>query len=133
MRVRCVSTYPNEEQILRLGKGFYRDQAFHIEVGKDYVVLGLAFSADSGIPFIALVGKYGKLSHAPLCLFEVTDARVSSYWEVRVMGNGAIVFWPHSFFREFYHDDLSELVPEVVADFDRVRATMEAEASEKPT
>ncbi|HET7106538.1 MAG TPA: hypothetical protein VFI38_07000 [Candidatus Acidoferrum sp.] len=132
MRVRCISTYPSEEQIQRLGKSFFRDQAFHIEVGKDYIVLGLAFSAGSNIPFISVVGQYGKLGHAPLSLFEVIDARVSKYWEVRVMRNGVLVFWPHSFFREFYHDDLSELVPEVVADFDHVRAMMEAEASEQP-
>lgn len=130
MRVKCISTYPTEEQVQRLGKSFYRNQAFHIEEGKDYVVLGIEFSADSSIPFISIVGQYGKLNHAPLSLFEVVDARLSRHWEIRVLGNGATVFWPNSFFRDFYHDDLSELVPEVVADFDRVRTRMEAEANE---
>jgi hypothetical protein len=130
MRVRCISTYPSEEQIQRLGKRFYRNQDFHIASGKEYVVFGLEFSLDSNIPSVSLVGEYDKLRDAPLCLFEIIDARVSRYWEVRASGNGVLVFWPHSFFREYYHDDLSELVPEVVADFERVRAMMEAEASE---
>lgn len=37
---------------------------------------------------------------------------------------------PPSFFKDFYYDDLSEGVPEVVADFSRVRALLEAEADE---
>jgi hypothetical protein len=67
---------------------------------------------------------------APLCLFEIVDPRVSRYWEIHVSDEGMVRLWPPSFYREYYHDDLSDRAPEIVKDFWRVHALIEAEAKE---
>ena len=88
VRVRCIATYPNAEQIEKLGICFYEDQTFHLSVGREYIVFGLRFEVDSeGMgtgPWVDLISDYGHLSSAPLYLFEITDGRVSRYWDARL-------------------------------------------------
>ena len=47
----------------------------------------------------------------PAVLFEVTDARCSSYWRAAVFGDGSVTLRPEELYREFFHDDLSEREP----------------------
>ena len=68
---------------------------------------------------------------APLSLFEIKDPRGSRYWEMRTSDECIVRFWPSSFHREFYHDDLSEREPGLVEDFWRVYALIEAETKER--
>ena len=130
MRVRCLGECPNQEQIEKLGAGFYREQAFHVSAGKEYAVFGLEFAVNAKTrgtgAWIEIISDYGHLGGAPLCLFEVLDPRVSRFWELREWPDG-ITLWPPSFYRRYYHDDLSENVPEVMQDFRRVRAEIESE------
>ena len=136
MIVRCKLSYPTEEQIAHLGPEFVRQQAFGIEPGEEYVVLAL--TVDFGSRHLGLgpwVRIYTRkhvahiITSAPLCLFEVVDPRPSRYWELRAPEGATVAtLWPPSFYREYYHDDLSEDVPEVVADFERVVKLLEDEA-----
>lgn len=132
MRVKCISTYPTQEQIDKLGEGFYPNQDFHLTVGKEYLAIGIQF--EIGSPkwgtgaWIQLVSDYGRLSFAPLCLFEITDGRLSQLWVTRLWEDGSVSLWPSSFYREYYHDDLSEAVPEIVDDFKKVMAMIEEES-----
>ena len=48
-------------------------------------------------------------------------------WELKVDENKNIRLWPPSFYRMYYRDDLSENVPEIVEDFQRVKALIEKE------
>jgi len=130
--VRCVSVLPNEEQAKLLGDNYRPGQmTFGLELGKEYVVFGM--SLFGGMPWVDMASQAtfadpGFLHPAPLCLFEIVDGRVSRYWEARQHGDRDLVLQPRSFYRDYYHDDLSEGVPEVVEDFARMRALMEAEA-----
>jgi len=125
MRIQCVREFPTEEQVLQLGS-YYRPgkQVFHVQVGKEYLVYGITFL--SGCPWVELKEDFGYLHRAPLGLFEITDGRVSSYWETRCIGRD-ICFWPPSFYREYYFDDLLEGVEEVLEDFRTVSSRVEAE------
>lgn len=136
MIVRCKRSYPTEEQIARLGPEFVRARKFGIEPGEEYVVLAL--TVDFGSRHLGLgpwAGIYTRkhvvhaITTVPLCLFDIVDPRVSQYWELRVPEDATLAtLWPPSFYRPYYHDDLSEEVPGVVADFERVLALLEAEA-----
>ncbi|MDE3137295.1 MAG: hypothetical protein KGL59_12020 [Acidobacteriota bacterium] len=136
MIVRCKLSYPTEEQIARLGPEFFRRRTFGIEPGEEYVVLGLTVDVGSrhmGLgPWVQIYTRkhvVHAITFVPLCLFEVTDARVSQHWEVRFSEGGtAVTLWPPSFYRPYYHDDLSEDMPEAVADFERVVKLLEDEA-----
>ncbi len=46
---------------------------------------------------------------------------------MKMWEDGAITLWPPSFYKEFYHDHLSEGVPEVVHDFERIYSLLSAE------
>ena len=134
MKVKCVQPYPTPEQIERLGD-FHKKQAFGVTVGNVYLVLALEFHIKlpgfgTGV-MIQFLDDDGHIGFAPLFLFEIVDGRPSKHWECRFRENGSLTLQPPSFYREYYHDDLSEDVPEVVEDFKRVRALLESE-SEKP-
>jgi hypothetical protein len=132
MIVKCVSQYPTEDQLDYLGPKFFKNQAFHITIGKEYIVLGLSVSVEPdpsgrGVA-VEIVTDYGHLGGTPLCLFQIVDGTASRYWEVKVREDGIVTLWPTSFYREYFHDDLSESVPDVVEEFQRVRDLIEAEA-----
>ena len=133
MKVKCIATYPSAEQIARLGTGFYPKQDFHVTVGREYVVFGMEFYVDSSSrgtgTWIALVSDYGNLMSAPLCIFEITDARVSRFLECRNSDANVVVLWPAPFYREYFHDDLGEGVDIAVEEFKRVRSLIEGEFS----
>ena len=123
MRIKCLSVYPDEDLLKRLGDQFFRDQSFHItlgEVGSSRWGLGA---------YVQIESDFGGISFAPLELFKITDGRAPRFWEVRLWEGGAVTLWPPSFYRDYYHDDLSEEVLSVVTDFNLVRARMESEFS----
>jgi len=130
MRVKCILNYPTPKQIERLGD-FYKNQAFGVTVGKEYLVFGLHFlikceGFGTGVQ-VQFLDDDGHLGFAPLFMFTIVDGRPSKYWEARFWEDGHLTLQPPSFYRDYYHDDLSEDVPEVVEDFKRVRAMLESE------
>ena len=44
--------------------------------------------------------------------------------------DSAVMFLPPSLYREYYFDDLIEGVPEILEDFQKVRAQIESEVAE---
>jgi hypothetical protein len=70
------------------------------------------------------------LAFAPLFLFEITDGRPSMYWVSKFYEDGSFNMQPPSFYNEFYHDDLSEGIPEVYEDYCKVRGLIESERCE---
>jgi hypothetical protein len=132
VRVKCLSEYPSKEEIKQLGKGFCRKQSFGVEIGREYTVLALDFFVRSNLfgtgPYVEIADELDRLGWAPLCLFEILDASVSRFWKACVLEHSTLSLAPPAFRTEYYHDDLSERVPEVVEDFRRLRALLEAEA-----
>jgi len=131
MRVKCILEYPTDQHFERLGD-LYRRQAFGVTVGKKYVVLGVAFHINlpgfgTGVQ-IQFVNDNGNIGFAPLFLFEIIDGRPSRHWEARFDEDGSFQLQPSSFYKKYYHDDLSDGVEEVVEDFNRVRGLLEDES-----
>jgi hypothetical protein len=88
MRVRCVFDYFTPEQRAALGR---RPSQGTLEagliIGREYLVLGLSFVTDpehlNTGPYVTILHEiYGPRSH-DLGVFEITDPRVSRYWETR--------------------------------------------------
>jgi len=130
MIVRCISLLPSKQQAKQLGKYYYPDQqTFGLTIGKEYVVYCLEIHG--GMAWVDLVSETNYLFPAPLCLFEVVDGRVSKYWELRLGEDDSVLFRPPSFFKEYFHDDLAEGVPEVVEEFQKIRTLIETEARSK--
>jgi hypothetical protein len=132
MIVRCVSVLPNEEQAKLLGDNYRPSQmTYGLELGKEYVVFGL--SLFGGMSWVDIASEAtsadpGYLHPAPLCLFEIVNGHVSRYWEAHQHGDRDLMLQPRSFYRDYYHEDLADGVPEVVEDFARMRALLEDEA-----
>ncbi len=139
MRVRCVATVATPEQVQRYGLQVTIEHRYDVTPGKEYLVLGLtALAADSaygtGVT-IEVLDDFGRWSIQPLFLFEVIDPRPSRHWVAKQVGEAELALWPESFHQDYYHDHLTDGVPEVVADFNRVCSLLEAEfaADEVPT
>ena len=131
MRVRCISERPSEQQAMEIGCRLPDNEWYPITAGKEYVVLGLHLlvgtSAYGKGVFVEVPGDHGYIGFAPLCLFEITDAHASRFWEVRIGEEGSVSMLPRSLFEPSYNEDLSENVPGVVADFERVVRLLESE------
>lgn len=131
MLVRCIASLPDDEQakILGIGKHYSPGQMeFNVQIGQEYVVFGLTFL--SGIPWVEILRQSGTyLYSVPLCLFDIVDGSVSKYWVAKADQDGDFFLWPPSFYQPYYHDDLSEGVPEVAKDFQRVRRLIMEENS----
>ncbi len=111
-------------------RNFYKSQEFSLAIGYEYTVLAMSFLYDSNVYGDCCTIQYchgDRLAQAPLCLFEIVDARTSKYWLVK-RGSGQNVFlWPEPFFREFFHDDLSEGDMHAYEDLQKIRSLLETE------
>jgi len=129
MVIKCISIKPNLAQKELLPEA-HRKADFHITEDKEYLVLGIRFLLDSSVgqcSMVEIVSDYGHLSAAPLFLFHVIDSRISKFWNLKVFNEFTITLWPEAFYREYFHDDLSENIEEVVNDFKKVKRLLEEE------
>jgi hypothetical protein len=129
MQIVCKAgkATPAQKEIMGLP---YSNSDFDITEGVTYLVFGMTIDMrenKNSVCFIQILSNGGHLITAPLFLFDITDNRVSRYWELKISSEGFLTLWPPSFYREYYHDDLFEEVDEVVKDFNLVRKSMEDE------
>ncbi|MNE57959.1 hypothetical protein D3C80_1529570 [compost metagenome] len=123
MKVNCNSLKLEADNISILGQNAQAKNNFSITIGQTYTVFGLTFSFGgfgSGC-FVQILSDNNHLIDVPIVLFETVDNRLSKYWEFKSYPDGGITLWPPSFYKDYYHDDLSEDIPEVVEDFKKVR------------
>ena len=131
MRIRCINRELTEEQrgLLKAPSRFRPTHA--LTVGKEYLVLGIVSIIDSpqygNTALFEIVNDGGQFVLFPAMLFEVTDARCSSYWRAAVSGDGSVTLRPEELYREFFHDDLSEGDPATREVFQATVAKLEAE------
>ena len=129
MRVKCTAEKLSTDQKRRLGPELL-SQEFHLTVGQEYLVYGLQFrlGGAGGIGvWIDYETELGYLGSAPLALFEITDPRVSRFWELAFAPDGTALLEPRSFRREYYFDDLSSGEESVLRDFQEVKRTLSTE------
>jgi hypothetical protein len=131
MRVKCTNRELTEEQraLLKAPTRFRPTHA--LTVGKEYLVLGIVSIIDSpqygNTGLFEIVNDQDHLVLYPAVLFEVTDARCSSYWRAAVSGDGSVTLRPEELYREFFHDDLSEGDPATRQVFRAMVAKLESE------
>lgn len=136
MKVKCIqnvidSNLAKQVDFPRRAPTDYRSE---ITIGKEYVVLGLCYIPSSlywaGKPAISIKDDDGDLSFVPIFLFEIIDPRPSKFWQIRYNDDGSLEMYPEAFYRNFFHDDLSEGVPEIKADFIKICEKLEKEQAE---
>ena len=131
MRVRCLSKIATPDQAERYGGTYKVIREYDLTPGKEYVVValtaGVGDSAYGRGVHIEALDDSGRWSSNPLFLFDLVDPRPSRYWIAKKVGAAELALAPESFFRDSYHDGLTDGVPEIVADFKRVSALLMAE------
>jgi hypothetical protein len=131
MKIRCTTRDLTEEQraLLKSPSRFHPNHA--LTVGKEYLVLGIVSIIDSpqygNTALFEIVNDGGQFVLFPGVLFAVTDARCSSFWRAAVQQDGTVTFRPEEFYRQFFHDDLSEGDSATQQVFRAVVAKLEAE------
>ena len=136
MKVKCVSNIIDNDFAEQ--KGMISPQPIYsgsLTIGKLYTVLGMFFAPQlmdyfAGQPAVEIKDDVGNLSSCPLFMFEVVEQTPSKYWKIKYSESGNLTLYPESFYQEYYHDDLSEGIPEVEADFVMVCETLEKEAAQ---
>ena len=135
MIVRCISSHPSDAQIQSLGPGFRKNREFGVVIGREYLVLGLTVNVTSQTMGngawvdILMEPDIPTVVSVPLSLFEILDARVSRYWELRASDLGTITLWPPSFYRESFLEDVSDRATEAVEEFWCIHSRIEADAN----
>ena len=131
MKVKCISTVLTADQIKALHVAGEHDYSSWFTVGKEYTVLGLTYINNSDYwttILFELCDDVKTSTSPPACLFEIIDPRLSIFWQARYSFPN-FTLWPIEFYRDFFHDDLSEGIPEIKRIFDSVvnRLTYEFE------
>ena len=96
----------------------------YISLYQEFTVYGINFEQSS--TYFQIYNNNHLLS-VPADLFIITDSRVSKYWEIRRYDDSTFSLWPIEFYREYFHDDLSEKIPSVIESFEKVKKNMDRE------
>ena len=136
MKVKCLynklDELPKEkfkklkqvEYIKKIGKDKPR-----ITLGKEYVVYGIHTALENVWYFICDDDYLYYPVFDLAVFFEITDSRISKYWEISVNESGVIKLWPSSWLKdEYYIDRLTDGEKDIVADFKRIKKEMDEEA-----
>jgi hypothetical protein len=123
MKVTCIQDRLINDQKLKLGIATENDFKYPFEIGETYTVLGITCRMGQTI----LEMPYFYIFPAPMCLFAITDERPSSYWKIKKIDENKISLWPEEFYQEYFHDDLSDGIPEVISIYKQVVRKLEEE------
>jgi hypothetical protein len=121
MIVECI----NKKQLINFSDKVVQRE-YNVTIGRQYLVYGLQFNED-GSKYIEHLSDSGNLSEAPIELFKIIDGKVSKYWQMKIWEDGNVTMWPPSFYKEYFHDDLSEGIEENVQDFIALTKLLEEE------
>ena len=129
MRVKVVSNWV--DILAGLGAEGRVKSTLFLGAGTEYTVFGLSLHRESsiyrgGTLVCKVIDDYGNLTSAPIGIFDVIDGSMPKEWRIEKRFDG-VFMWPDLFHREFFFDDLSEGVPECVAEFRNLRYIMEGE------
>lgn len=128
MKVICkaISLTDKQRRVLQLPE--WENPTYEFTIGKEYVVLGLtARSERYNGAVIQVNDDAGRCVFVPFCIFNVTDERSSSLWKAKQLNEFSLALWPEEFYQEYFHDDLSNGVPEVMEIYKQVVKRLENE------
>lgn len=126
MKVICLENKLSKDQKKQLGIVEENDFEYPFDIGRTYTVLGMSNNLDQSGTII-LDMPYFYVFPTPLCLFNIVDDRPSNYWKIKKISEYELTLWPEEFYQEYFHDDLSDGVPEVVILYKQVVERLEKE------
>ena len=132
MKVLCIQNTIDDNLASKVGLADGEPKLYRsITLGTEYVVLGMSYDPSSTCyanhPVVEVKNDGGGLSSIPLFMFDVVDNAASKHWLLKYSENGLLTLFPESFYKDFYHDDLSEGIPEIEDDFRKVCELLENE------
>src|SRR5687768_3774422 len=84
---------------------------YDLKIGNKYLVTGISWipknDSNSRVLY-EVINDAGNLRPVPATLFQIHDDRCSKYWVTRFDESGNFSIRPEAFFRDYFHDDLSE-------------------------
>jgi hypothetical protein len=131
MKVTCRREKLTADELDSLGLAPW-PQHYGLEQGREYLVLAIyAFvkSVWGRGPVVQIAAPPDPLpTYAPMCLFAVSDPRLSRFWTVEAW-DGALAIGPTLLLAAHFMEDLADDVPEVRNQFDELYALMLAESA----
>lgn len=131
MRVKCIARELTDEQ----RKGTIAPDVFkpcyQVTVGKIYLVLGISFFVGSSVYgnccLFTIQDDAGRCISIPSAIAEITDGRASRFWVARASDELGLTLWPEEFYKNFFHDRVTDGEDEAVEIFGAVIGRLEAE------
>ncbi len=131
MRVLCTNRELTDEQRSFLTASSRFRPNHRLSVGKEYLVVGLLGVIDSpqygNTTLLEIVNDDRQFVAFPAILFEVTDARCSSFWKAAIQKDGTVTLRPEELYGESFDENLSEGDPATRKVFDSMVTKLEAE------
>lgn len=133
MKVKCLFTSLKDANQNGKGGKLIPDDEYNyiLEIGKEYTVLSLKFLFNdyyNGV-LIGLKDEGGVIREVPMWLLAITDPRPSSFWIGKADAD-SFLLKPEEFYKEYFHDLLTDGDPEYVKLFNQVAEKLEAEFKE---
>lgn len=125
MRLRALPDRVQENTFNFASKKCPGRNEYDLVVGQEYVAMGLSFINAHVIVEVATQG--GFLMPVPLRAFAIVSGRPSAHWEARVESEENFRLWPPAFYEPFFHSDLADREPTIVAEFNALRRLIEEE------
>ncbi|WP_261422430.1 hypothetical protein [Serratia quinivorans] len=126
MKVKCIATSLTAEQKQNMGLDEHENPHYPFIIGTVYTVLGIHTQIGRYAGTILKIPMRYAVP-APACLFEVVDDRPSTYWKIKSLSEYELALWPEELYQEYFQDDLTDGVPEVVEIYRRVVEKLEKE------
>lgn len=126
MKAKCIATSLTTEQKQNMGLNEYEDPQYPFVIGEIYTVLGVHTQIGRYAGTILKIPMRYAVP-APVCLFVIVDERPSLYWRIKQLSQYEISLWPEEFYQEYFQDDLTDGVPEVVEIYKGVVERLEKE------
>lgn len=131
MTGKCVAISIRSELRESSSMSKHVNPEYQISIGKEYTVLGVTFLARSPVygsmTILMVQDDAGRCIDVPSPLMEIVDPRPSQYWRARGFDDASFMLWPEEFYEDFFYDNLSEGVPEVVRTYKQVVRRLDAE------
>jgi hypothetical protein len=130
--VKCVKKHldKNNFEKYKCAEQFKNEQ--NITIDKEYLVIGIniyqgAIIYGTGI-YVQILNDDKIWAQLPIDLFEIRDKKVSKHWEASKTSESEFSICPREFNKEYFYDDLTEMVPEVVKLFRGIYTKLEEES-----
>ena len=131
MRVKCLARELTNEQRKGTDAPALFKPRYQVTIDKIYLVLGISFFVRSSVfgncCLFTIQDDAGRPVSIPSVMVEITDDRISRFWLAKACDELGLTLWPQEFYKDFFHDRVTDGKQDELGIFKAVIGKLEAE------